>query len=87
MLETDGTTALVAGLDVVKGEGTGKVALNVAAGRVGLKALFGIKLGSVVSGVSPLDGAGGSIAGKVEAGKPMDAGSRELVVPGTRGKG
>ncbi|GFZ16161.1 decapping 5 [Actinidia rufa] len=78
-------TAVVYGLDGIKRESAGKLALGVAVGGAALGTLFTIEIGNV-SGASVIQGAGGSVDEKVEAGKYIDAKLRELVLAGYSGK-
>ena len=68
------------GLEVVKGDSTGKLAPKLVVGSAELGILSGIKLGNVSEG-READGIRGTVDGTAE----WDVKLRELAMPGSRG--
>lgn len=74
------------GLEVVKGDSTGKLAPKLVVGSAELGILSGIKLGNVSEG-REAEGIRGTVEGKVDGTEEWEVKLRELVMPGSRGSG
>jgi hypothetical protein len=79
LLEIGGKPAFVSGVDAIKVDSAGKLALSVIVGRATLETLFGVEIVNV-SGDRELDGAGGRADERVESGNDEDAKLSELVL-------
>lgn len=89
-LETGGTIALIAELEVIRGESDGKLVFGVATGRAALGALLGNELGNV-SKASVAEGTGGreddKIDDEVDGSKELGVKLWELAPVGSKGDG
>jgi hypothetical protein len=81
LLEIGSKTALVSGVDAIKVESAGKLALSVVVGGATLGTLFWVEIGNASrERVLLLDGAGGRGYERVEGGSDVDAKLSELVL-------
>jgi hypothetical protein len=83
-LEIGGAMVFKSGLEVVKGDSTGKLAPKLVVGSAELGILSGIKLGNVSEG-REAEGIRGTVEGKVDGTAEWDVKLRELAMPGSRG--